>query len=94
MEIVTVLGFSAVMGVLSVLAFFFSVSRKAEGFYEETIENPDPSGFFILVGGIIMGLHKLYQLIFKRYHILVLRITLFIFGAAFLIMGAGVWFLI
>jgi|SRR3954470_16758227 hypothetical protein len=94
MEIVTVLGVSVITGLLSIMAFYFSFSKKAEGFYEETNESPDTTGFFIIVGWILMGLHKLYKITFRSHHNLALRITLFIFGAIFMVMGVGIWFLI
>ncbi|MDM5291872.1 hypothetical protein QUF81_01025 [Peribacillus simplex] len=93
MEIGTALGVSVIMGLLSIMAFYFSFSKKAEGFYEETNEGPDTTGFFIIVGWILMGLHKLYKVTFRNYHNLALRITLFFFGAIFMVMGVGIWFL-
>jgi len=46
MDILTVLGVTVITGVLSIMAFYFSFSKKAEGFYEETNESPDATGFF------------------------------------------------
>ncbi|MEH7238018.1 hypothetical protein [Bacillus sp. JJ1562] len=94
MDVVTVLGVSVITGLLSITAFYFSFSKKAEGFYEESNESPDITGFFIIVGWILMGLHKLYKITFRRNHTLALRITLFFFGAIFMVMGIGIWFLI
>ena len=36
MEFVTSLGVSVITGLLSMMAFYYSFSKKAEGFYEET----------------------------------------------------------
>lgn len=94
MDIMTVLGVTIITGLLSITAFYFSFSKKAEGFYEESNESPDTTGFFILVGWILMGLHQLYKITFRSHHALALRITLFIFGAIFMAMGVGIWFLI
>jgi hypothetical protein len=94
MEIVTALGVSVITGLLSIMAFYYSFSKKAEGFYEEANESPDTTGFFIIAGWILMGLHKLYKITFGRHHTLALRITLFFFGALFMGMGVGIWFLI
>ncbi len=41
-----------------------------------------------------MSLHKLYKITFRNQHTLALRITLFFFGAIFMVMGVGIWFLI
>ena len=94
MEIVTSLGVSVITGLLSMMAFYYSFSKKAEGFYEETNEGIDTTGYFIIVGWIIMGLHKLYKITFKSHHTLALRITLFIFGTVFMVLCMGIWFLI
>ncbi|MFS0824591.1 hypothetical protein [Bacillus sp. 1P02SD] len=94
MDIMTVLGVTVITGVLSIMAFYFSFSKKAEGFYEETNESSDTTGFFLIIGWILMGLHKLYKITFGSHHILALRITLFIFGAAFMVMCVGIWFLV
>ena len=61
MEFVTSLGVSVIAGLLSMMAFYYSFSKKAEGFYEETNEGIDTTGFFIIVGWVLMGLHKLYK---------------------------------
>ncbi|MDR4887404.1 hypothetical protein RGU12_07505 [Fredinandcohnia sp. QZ13] len=94
MDIMTLLGVTVITGVLSIMAFYFSFSKKAEGFYEETNESPDATGFFLIVGWILMGLHKLYKITFRTHHTIALRITLFIFGTIFLVVGVGIWFLI
>jgi len=94
MDIMTVISVSVITGLLSMTAFYFSFSKKAEGFYEETNESVDTTGIFIIVGWILMGLHKLYKIIFRNQHTLALRITLFFFGAIFMVMGVGIWFLI
>jgi hypothetical protein len=94
MEIVTALGVSVITGLLSIMAFYYSFSKKAEGFYEETNEGIDTTGYFIIVGWILMGLHKLYKITFRSHHILALRITLFFFGTIFIVMCFGIWFLI
>ena len=94
MDIMTVIVVSVTTGLLSIMAFYYSFSKKAEGFYEETNEGADSTGFFIIVGWILMGLHKLYKMIFRNHHTLALRITLFFFGAIFMVMGVGIWFLI
>ena len=94
MEIVTSLGVSVITGLLSMMAFYYSFSKKAERFYEETNEGIDTTGFFIIVGWVLMGLHKLYKITFKSHHTLALRITLFIFGTVFMVLCMGIWFLI
>jgi len=94
MEIMTVIGVSVITGLLSIMAFYFSFSKNAEGFYEETNESVDTTGIFIIVGWILMGLHKLYKITFRNHHTLVLRITMFFFGAIFMVVGVGIWFLI
>ena len=93
MDFLTLIGVSLVTGLLSIMAFYYSFSKKAEGFYEETNEVLDITGYFIVVGWILMGLHKLYKITFRNHHILALRITLFIFGAIFMVIGIGIWFL-
>lgn len=94
MEIMTVIGVSIVAGLLSIMAFYYSFSKRAEQFYEETNESIDTTGFFLIVGWILMGLHKLYKLIFRNHHKIALRITMFIFGAVFMALGVGIWFAI
>ena len=94
MEFVTSLGVSVITGLLSMMAFYYSFSKKAERFYEETNEGIDTTGYFIIVGWITMGLHKLYKITFKSHHTLALRITLFIFGTVFMVLCMGIWFLI
>ena len=94
MEFFTSLGVSVITGLLSMMAFYYSFSKKAEGFYEETNEGIDTTGYFIIVGWIIMGLHKLYKVTFKSSHILALRITLFTFGTIFMVICIAIWFLI
>lgn len=91
---VTSLGVSVITGLLSIMAFYYSFSKRAEGYYEETNEGLDSTGYFIVVGWILMGLHKLYKITFRSYHISALRITLFIFGTLFMGMCIGIWFLI
>jgi hypothetical protein len=92
METLTVIGVSIIMIALSIMAFYYSFSKKAEKFYEETNDSVDTTGFFLLVGWILMGLHKLYKLIFRKNHTLALRITMFIFGVGFMAIGVGIWF--
>ncbi len=94
MGIGTALGVSAVTGLLSLMVFYFSFSEKAEGFYEETNEGLDTTGFFIITGWILMGLHKLYKVVFRDHHTLALRITMFLLGVGFVFAAIGVWFLI
>ena len=94
MEFVTSLGVSVIAGLLSMMAFYYSFSKKAEGFYEETNEGIDTTGYLIIVGWITMGHHKLYKVTFKSHHILALRITLFIFGTIFMVICIAIWFLI
>ena len=91
MGLMTELGVSIITGLLSVMAFYHSFSKKVEKFYEDTNESLDITGFFYIVGWILMGLHKLYKLIFRR-PTLALRITMFIFGAIFISMAVGIWF--
>ena len=55
MEFVTSLGVSVITGLLSMMAFDHSFSKKAEGFYEETNEGIDTTGYFIIVGWIRNG---------------------------------------
>ncbi|WP_028402059.1 hypothetical protein [Ectobacillus panaciterrae] len=93
MEIITVIGTSIITGLISIMALYFSFSKKVEGFYEETNDSPDTTGIFLIVGWILMGLHKLYKLIFPKHHSLALRITTFTFGIAFLVMAIGIWFI-
>jgi len=90
----TVIGVSIITVLLSIMAFYYSFSKKAEQFYEETNEGIDTTGFFIIVGWILMGLHKIYKLIFRKYKTIALRITMFIFGAVFMVMSVGIWFTI
>jgi hypothetical protein len=92
MDVMTRVGVSVITGILSVLAFYYSISKKAEKFYEDT--NEDTTGYFLIVGWIVMGLHKIYKVTFRRHHISALRMSLFLFGIIFLVMGIGIWFLI
>ena len=94
MDILTVLGVSVIAGLLCIISIYFSFSQKVERFYEETNDASDSTGFFIVFGWIIMGLHKLYKAILRDYHLIALRVTLFTFGILFMVISIGTWFLI
>jgi len=69
LEILTELGVTAIVGLLGIMAFYFSFSKKPSGFYKETNDGVDTTGLFIIVGWILMGLHKLYKITFRNHHI-------------------------
>lgn len=56
-----ILGVSLTTGLLSIFALYFACLRKFDKFYEETNDSGDASGVILIVGWILMGIHKLFN---------------------------------
>ena len=66
MEIVTVLVVTIIIGLLSIMAFYYSFTKKVEVFYEEMNESADGIGTLLIVRWNLMGLHIFFRIKRKR----------------------------